>query len=165
MAQITYTDKVALNENPNVADINKVNASDMNEIKNVVNTLIVGTQTTSDTNTYSTTYINDNFRNVTDISSLVTKTNNMGTLYTFSAYKKNNRCYLDVQCEVSAVGNIFTIDDSIKPTKDGFAISYNYSSSSGIPGYVKVTNNSSNIVLYVYGTLLPYLVFHLEWEV
>ena len=37
MSKITYTDKVTLNENPNVADINKVKASDMNEIKQVVN--------------------------------------------------------------------------------------------------------------------------------
>ena len=37
MSKITYTDKVALNENPNVADINKVRANDLNEIKNVVN--------------------------------------------------------------------------------------------------------------------------------
>ena len=37
MSKITYADKVTLNENPNVADINKVKASDMNEIKNVVN--------------------------------------------------------------------------------------------------------------------------------
>ena len=37
MSKITYTDKVALNENPSVADVNKVKASDLNEIKNVVN--------------------------------------------------------------------------------------------------------------------------------
>lgn len=37
MAQITYANKVALNENPEVADINKVKDSDMNEIKKVVN--------------------------------------------------------------------------------------------------------------------------------
>lgn len=37
MAQITYANKVALNENPEVADINKVKDSDMNEIKQVVN--------------------------------------------------------------------------------------------------------------------------------
>lgn len=37
MAQITYNDKVALNVNSNIADINKVNASDMNEIKASVN--------------------------------------------------------------------------------------------------------------------------------
>lgn len=38
MAQITYTDKVALNINSDIPDINKVNANDMNEIKSTVNT-------------------------------------------------------------------------------------------------------------------------------
>lgn len=38
MAQITYDDKVALNENPSVAEINKVTDNNMNEIKNTVNT-------------------------------------------------------------------------------------------------------------------------------
>lgn len=37
MAQITYTNKVALYENTDIADINKVKASDMNEIKASVN--------------------------------------------------------------------------------------------------------------------------------
>lgn len=37
MAKITYTDKVAVNQNASIPDINKVNASDMNEIKRVVN--------------------------------------------------------------------------------------------------------------------------------
>lgn len=37
MALITYQNKVTMNENPNVSAINKVQASDMNEIKNVVN--------------------------------------------------------------------------------------------------------------------------------
>lgn len=40
MALITYDNKVALNENPSIPDINKVNASDMNEIKNAINNLI-----------------------------------------------------------------------------------------------------------------------------
>ena len=38
MAQITYDDKVALNENPSVAEINKVTDDDMNEIKTTINT-------------------------------------------------------------------------------------------------------------------------------
>lgn len=66
MAQITYTDKVALNVNTDIPDINKVNASDMNEIKQVVNEneitmngMIVNTQSNSQTNTYSCDYIND----------------------------------------------------------------------------------------------------------
>lgn len=37
MALITYEDKIALNENSQIADNNKVTASDMNEIKDVVN--------------------------------------------------------------------------------------------------------------------------------
>lgn len=37
MAMINYADKVALNSNSNIADINKVNATDMNEIKNAFN--------------------------------------------------------------------------------------------------------------------------------
>ena len=37
MAQITYDDKVALNENPSVAEINKVTDDNMNEIKNTIN--------------------------------------------------------------------------------------------------------------------------------
>lgn len=36
---ITYEDKVALYENADIADINKVTAGDMNEIKQVVNSL------------------------------------------------------------------------------------------------------------------------------
>lgn len=36
---ITYEDKVALNENADIANINKVTAGDMNEIKRVVNSL------------------------------------------------------------------------------------------------------------------------------
>lgn len=37
MAKITYENKVALNINQDVADVNKCNATDLNEIKNVVN--------------------------------------------------------------------------------------------------------------------------------
>lgn len=37
MAMINYADKVALNSNNDIADINKVNATDMNEIKNAIN--------------------------------------------------------------------------------------------------------------------------------
>ena len=37
MAQISYTNKVALNVNPEIADINKVTDNDMNQIKSVVN--------------------------------------------------------------------------------------------------------------------------------
>lgn len=65
MSKITYDDKVALNVNSNIADINKVNASDMNEIKQVVNdnantldNLLSNTYGTSQTEGYSQDYIN-----------------------------------------------------------------------------------------------------------
>ena len=45
MAQITYEDKVALYENEEIADINKCNASDMNEIKHTINGIDDGTDT------------------------------------------------------------------------------------------------------------------------
>lgn len=51
MSKITYTDKVTLNENPNVADVNKVKADDLNEIKNVVN---ANADNLNALNTYST---------------------------------------------------------------------------------------------------------------
>lgn len=38
MAKITYENKVALNENPEIADENKITDNDMNEIKQAVNT-------------------------------------------------------------------------------------------------------------------------------
>jgi hypothetical protein len=37
MAKITYEDKVALNPQPSIANVNKVSDADMNEIKSVVN--------------------------------------------------------------------------------------------------------------------------------
>lgn len=65
MSKITYANKTSLNENTGVADANKCNASDMNEIKKVVNenddtmnAMIVNEQSNSTTNTYSCDYIN-----------------------------------------------------------------------------------------------------------
>ena len=37
MAKITYDDKISINENADIPAINKCQASDMNEIKNVIN--------------------------------------------------------------------------------------------------------------------------------
>ena len=51
---IGYDNKVALNENPSVADINKVKAEDMNEIKTVVNANANGVGDISTLNTTAT---------------------------------------------------------------------------------------------------------------
>ena len=61
---ITYDDKVALNENASVADINKVTDDDMNEIKNVVN------NNASETST-NTTNITINTNDITSLKKLV----------------------------------------------------------------------------------------------
>ena len=73
MATINFTDKVALNDNPNVQDINKVKDSDMNLIKQVVNQIIKTLGLYTDNWISSGTYsigdivINDNryFKNIT----------------------------------------------------------------------------------------------------
>lgn len=57
MSKITYADKVPLYENTDIADINKVKADDMNEIKNVINnTLLTALGLDTDTFSASTTY-------------------------------------------------------------------------------------------------------------
>lgn len=43
MPKITYADKSALNINASIADNNKVNATDMNELKNVINNTLIET--------------------------------------------------------------------------------------------------------------------------
>lgn len=53
MAQITYDDKVYLNENSSVPAINKVQDIDMNEIKSVINDTLL-TALGLDTDTFST---------------------------------------------------------------------------------------------------------------
>ena len=58
MAQITYTNKQFVNQNSSVPAINKVQDSDMNEIKSVVNGLLSSTQTTDSTLGYNAPYIN-----------------------------------------------------------------------------------------------------------
>lgn len=40
LSKITYTDKTALQENLTIADVNKITASDMNEIKTVFNAMV-----------------------------------------------------------------------------------------------------------------------------
>lgn len=64
---ITYDDKVALNENPSVAEINKVTDNNMNEIKNVVNNNATETST-------NTTNVNTNTTKITNLQAIATAT-------------------------------------------------------------------------------------------
>lgn len=90
MAKITYEDKVALNVNSDIANVNKCNATDLNEIKNVVNT--------NDDNT------------ITNTNNIADNTANIGTLSNLNTTNKNNL--------VSAVNevyqnNIFSSNETI----------------------------------------------------
>ena len=68
---ITYDDKVALNENPSVAEINKVTDDNMNEIKSVVN------NNASETST-NTTNITTNTTKITNLQTYSTSETNTG---------------------------------------------------------------------------------------
>lgn len=69
MSKITYTNKVALNINPDVADVNKCNATDLNEIKQVVN------ENDDDFNTLNTNVGNLTQLHTTDKTSIVNAIN------------------------------------------------------------------------------------------
>lgn len=60
MAKITYTNKVTLNEQPSIADENKVTDDDMNEIKQVVNNNDDTVQGIINGEKYSTTEVKTN---------------------------------------------------------------------------------------------------------
>lgn len=58
MAQITYTNKQFVNQNANVPAINKVQDSDMNEIKSVVNGLLTDSTSNDSTLGYTAPFLN-----------------------------------------------------------------------------------------------------------
>lgn len=60
--KLTYENKVAINENADIPDINKVTDSDMNEIKNVVNNNDDEMITINTNLTNATTYSTDEIR-------------------------------------------------------------------------------------------------------
>ena len=75
MAKITYENKVALNVNSDIADVNKCNATDLNEIKNVVNE-------NDDNTTTNTNNIANNAAKIGTLSNLNTteKSNLVGAI-------------------------------------------------------------------------------------
>ena len=78
MSKITYENKVALNVNSDIADINKCNASDLNEIKNVVNT------NDDDFNTLNINVGNITQLNTTNKSSMVNAINEVNNKFNYS---------------------------------------------------------------------------------
>lgn len=96
LQKIAYVDKVALQENATIADINKVNASDMNEIKTVFNAMVdafgtlpkvinnlTSTSTTDALSAYQGKLLLDR------LVTLETKVNNMQTIGKIKEFTKN----------------------------------------------------------------------------
>lgn len=104
---ITYTDKQQLNANPSVADINKVQATDMNEIKSVVNdnatlmgdlTELPTTDKTSIVNSISE--INTNISNLRTLNTGLIAFDNLTA--TLSSISGNS--YLQITVDTSKTG-------------------------------------------------------------
>lgn len=127
MAKITYTNKVALNENPEIALINKVTDDDLNEIKSVVNT-------------------NDD--NVGDLTALTTttKTSAVAAINELNTSKASTNEVLIQNTEPTAADNKIWIDtgEIASPASE---ITNSYSTSTGIgysANYVNNMNTYSN---------------------
>lgn len=66
MQSISYTNKTALNINSDISDVNKCNASDLNQIKSVVNANASECGNASDLNTTDKTSLVDAINEVND---------------------------------------------------------------------------------------------------
>lgn len=77
LAKITYADKVKLEDQPSVADANKIKDSGMNEIKSVVNA--IATQT--DENTDSIDTLNERVSDLETIKTIIDIVYPVGSIY------------------------------------------------------------------------------------
>ena len=89
MSQITYADKVTLNPQPDIADINKVTDSDMNMIKNAHNDTdnnlnnLIGVELYNDTS--GTT------GNITNLSDNVSNYNYLEIFYSYNGSRQSTK--------------------------------------------------------------------------
>lgn len=88
MSKITYTNKVAINENADIPNINKITDNDMNEIKTVVNN-------NDDIVTNATTYSTDEIR----IGTWIDGKPIYRKAYYVNAFANNSNVYLDINVE------------------------------------------------------------------
>ena len=110
----------------------------------------------------------NNLYDVVDISSKITPTSNVGTIYDISAYKKGNRCYLNAIFDLLSLsdnGSIFLIDNSILPSKDEIESATNYDTGNTTSAYVRINERNNKIQLILYGSKRDYCALHIEWEV
>ena len=121
MAKITYTNKVALNENPEIADINKVKDTDMNEIKTVVNGL------------------DDNIGTLSNLTT-TNKTSTVAAINELNSNKASTNEVLIQNTEPTAADNKIWIDtgEIASPVSE---ITNSYSTSTGIGYSANYVNN------------------------
>lgn len=152
MAKITYTNKVALNENPEIALINKVTDDDLNEIKSVVNTNddnvgnLTNLTTTNKTNIVAAVNeVNGGKASATDlgdISDLTTtdKTSAVNAINELNSDKAADDIILVQSTEPSSDTNILWINDGQIGTPAS-EITNSYSTSTGIGYSANYVNN------------------------
>lgn len=92
--KLTYANKVAINENAEIPDINKITDSDMNEIKNVVNNNDDDMITINTILTNATTYSTDEIRVGTWMNKPLYR-----KVYYVNAFANNSNVYLDINVE------------------------------------------------------------------
>ena len=137
MAKITYENKVALNVNSDIADVNKCNATDLNEIKNVVNE--------NDDNT------------ITNTNNIAKNAAKIGTLSSLNTTNKNN--LVGAINEVNANANnlkpvlLYSYTGTNKQTSITLSDSYSnykfieiYGQRNAMHGSVKMNTNISGVI-------------------
>lgn len=150
MAKITYANKVALNENPEIALINKVTDDDLNEIKSVVNTN------------------DDNVGNLTNLTT-TTKTNIVAAVNELNSDKAEDDIILVQSTEPTSDTNILWINDGQIGTPVS-EITNSYSTSTGIGYSANYINNNvgviesgsnanGNYIKYEDGTMICYNLY------
>lgn len=158
MAKITYLDKVALNENTDIPDNNKVKANDMNEIKNVVNTNDANVGDLADLNTEDISNIVNAINEVNDKLNYSTEEKRIGTwLDGKPIYRKTMAITFPNNTTTSTahgINNIDTITDLKAKWYDTsdkkfFNSNLRYDSSSV---YIKINADKSNIIIEGKGT-------------
>ena len=104
MAKLTYEDKEFLNKNENIADKNKVNDSDLNEIKNVVNENADSVGNLSNLNTTDKTSLVNAINEVNNKSAITVMVSEN------KQYAQNNYLVVDAYNEIiNQIGNNITM--------------------------------------------------------
>lgn len=147
MAKITYLDKVALNENTDIPDNNKVKANDMNEIKQVVNANYDDVGNIADLNTEDISNIVNAINEVNDKLNYSTEEQVIGKWTNGKPlYRK---VYTSYNVSEESTVDVYTIDIDI--TKDIhnsygkiFAGDYKVNIGTGDAGFGVISNVQQN---------------------